>query len=153
MGMDEHTFDTEIEGATGEGPAGSEDGLAYRELLDELRTHTTEWLRAEHGSVVREQHRLKARELALLSVLDDRRSIPEPTLGMSARSVRDSLEVARALASLPAIAETAHSGALSWEQLQPMVEIATPESDAEWAERAPHGHPPTSNAKPARRGS
>ena len=130
MDMYEHTFDTEIE-------AGFEDGLVYRALLDELRTHTTEWLRAEHGSVVREQHRLKARELAVLSVLDERRSIPEPTPGMSARSVRNSLEVARALASLPAIAETAHSGALSWEQLQPMVEIATPESDAEWAERGP----------------
>ena len=130
MDMNEHTFDTENR-------AGSEDGRAHWELLDELRTHTTEWLRTEHGSVVRDQHRLKARELAVLSVLDERRSIPEPTPGMSARSVRNSLEVARALASLPAIAETAHSGALSWEQVQPMVEIATPESDAEWAERGP----------------
>jgi len=134
MGMNEHTFDTVTEDGPEDGP---EAGLVYRELVDELRTQPTEWLRAEHRSAVREQRRLKARELAILSVLDERRSIPEPTPGMSARAVRDSLEVARALESLPAIAETAHSGALSWDQLKPMVEIATPESDAEWAERGP----------------
>ena len=44
--------------------------------------------------------------------------------------------MARALESLPAIQAAATDGRLSMEQLVPLVELATPETDAEWARRA-----------------
>jgi hypothetical protein len=126
MVMNEHTFDTQRD------PEGE---------ADELRCHTTAWLQTEHGSVVRAQQRLKARELAIVAVLDERRSIPEPTPGMSARAVRDTVEVARSLTSLPAIAARVQAGDLSWDQIKPLVEVATPATDAAWAERAPNWAP------------
>jgi hypothetical protein len=126
MGMNEHTF---------------ENAADPESERDQLRCHTTDWLRTEHGSVVREQQRLKAREIAIVAVLDERRAIPDPTPGMSARAVRDTVEVARSLESLPAISERVRAGDLSWDQLKPLVEIATPETDAAWAERAPNWAP------------
>jgi hypothetical protein len=42
---------------------------------------------------------------------------------------------------VPAIAEAAHDGALSWDQLRGAVEVATPTTDAEWARRAPNTTP------------
>ena len=61
---------------TAEPTAGGADG---RTLRDELRTHTTDWLRGERRTVVRAQQRLKARELAIVAVLDERgaASIPD----------------------------------------------------------------------------
>jgi len=130
MGMDEHTFDTESE-------AGSEDGLVYRELLDELRTHTTEWIRVRRAELVREQRRLGLAQLAATRVLDERGVAPEPEPGVTVRAARETLEVARSLETMPAIAQVAASGALSWDQLKGVVEVATPATEAEWAERAP----------------
>lgn len=107
-----------------------------RALRDELRTHTTEWLRTERTALVREQQRLKALELAVVGVLDERHAAPAPDASVSARNARDSLEVARALEALPAIADRAHVGELSWDQLKPLVEVATPETDRAWAAKA-----------------
>jgi hypothetical protein len=134
MAMREHTFERTTKAGSVQAP----DPEGER---DELRCHTTEWLRAEHGSVVHGQQRLKARELAIVAVLDERRAIPDPTPGISARTVRDTVEVARSLVSLPAIAARVHAGDLSWDQIKPLVEVATPETDAEWAERALHWAP------------
>ena len=55
------------------------------------------------------------------------------TFGHAAELVR----VARALRALPAIAAVFAEGGLSWDQLVQLVRFATPESDAELAERAP----------------
>ena len=56
--------------------------------------------------------------------------------GTTVREARETVEVSRALADLPAIAAAAHAGELSWSQLKPLVEVATPATDREWAQRA-----------------
>jgi hypothetical protein len=107
------------------------------EQLDELRTHSTEWLCAERDDAVREQRRWRVRELALTRVLDERgaASVDVVAKGTTVREARETVEVSRALADLPAIAAAAHAGELSWSQLKPLVEVATPETDREWAKR------------------
>ena len=110
----------------------------YGVELEELRRHRTEWLRAERTRVVTEQRRLHVRELAVTRVLDERGALgPLPDATVSARTAKATVDVARELESLPAIAAAAASGSVSWDQLQPLVEIATPDSDREWAARAP----------------
>jgi len=130
MDMSEHTFDTE-----------SGQAFGYAELLDELRTHSVERLRARRAGLVREQRCLRVEELAVTRVLDERCIAREPEPGLTHRARRDELEVARALETMPAIAQAAGSGALSWDQLKGVVEVATPATDAEWAERAPYWAP------------
>ena len=133
MDTSEHTFGTS-------GRA-EEQAPGYGELLDEFRTHTTDWVQARRDDLVGEQGRLHVAELAAVCVLDERRVQCAPEPGLAHRALRDELEVARALESMPAIAEAASSGALSWDQLKGIVEVATPATDAEWAERAPHWAP------------
>ena len=111
--------------------------------LDDLRSWPTERLVAQHEHLVREQRRLALEDLDVLRVLDERGQI-DPTVGRdgeSARRVREKLETARALESLPAVAAAAHAGDLSSEQLGSVVKLADEESDAEWALRAPHTAP------------
>jgi hypothetical protein len=109
---------------------------SYRGMLDELRCHPNEWLRAERVRVVGEQRRLKVRELAITKVLDERDARdPMPEASVPASTAKATVEVARALESTPALADAAASGALSWEQLEPLTRIATPETDQEWAAR------------------
>jgi hypothetical protein len=108
-------------------------------VLDELRSHSTEWLEARRREVAAEVRRLQSEELALVRVLDERGRI-DVSVGLdgeSARVVREKVETARALESLPSIAAAAHAGALSAEQLGAVVKVADEESDAEWAARAP----------------
>jgi hypothetical protein len=115
--------------------------------LTELRCHGTEWLRTRLDGVVAEQRALKVEELALRRILDERGQVDlaEDALrgrhNEAPRTMRQTMEVARQLESLPTIAAAAHSGAISWDQLKPLVEIATPETDAAWAERAPRYSP------------
>jgi len=102
--------------------------------LDGLRCWPTERLVARRDELVRVQREARVEELAVVRVLDERGQI-DPTIGRdgeSARTVRETLETARALESLPAVAAAAHAGDLSAEQLG---------SDAEWAARAPHVAP------------
>ena len=111
--------------------------------LDALRCWPTDRLVAHHECLVREQRRLALEDLDVLRVLDERGQI-DPTIGRdgeSARTVREKLETARALESLPAIAAAAHAGALSDEQLGSVVKLADESSDAEWAARAPQVAP------------
>jgi hypothetical protein len=53
----------------------------------------------------------------------------------SARTQKAKVEVARALESRPALAQAFHDGAVSADQLEPLCELSTPETDAEWAQR------------------
>ena len=41
-------------------------------LVDELRTHSTEWLRREREQLIAQQRNLRTREMAVLRVLDER---------------------------------------------------------------------------------
>jgi Domain of unknown function (DUF222)/HNH endonuclease len=111
--------------------------------LDELRCWPTGRLVAHHECLVREQRRLALEDLDVLRVLDERGQI-DPTVGRdgeSARTVREKLETARALESLPTIAAAAHAGRLSDDQLSSVVKLADESSDAEWAVRAPNTAP------------
>ncbi len=78
---------------------------------------------------------MQSEELAIVRVLDERGRI-DVSVGVdgeSARTVREKVETARALESLPAVAAAAHAGRLSAEQLDAVVRLADEESDAEWA--------------------
>jgi HNH endonuclease len=115
----------------------------FEALVDELRTHPTEWLRREREELIVEQRNLRTRELAVLRVLDERGQV-DCSLGAhgeSARTVRDKVETARELESLPAIASVAMEGGLSDEQLSSVVKVADVASDREWAYRAPNTDP------------
>jgi Domain of unknown function (DUF222) len=112
-------------------------------LVEELRNHSTEWLQTRHREVVGAQRELRTEELAIVRVLDERGRV-DPTVGAhgeSARVVRDKVETARALESLPAIADVACAGGFSEEQLTQVVRLADESSDAEWAARGPHVDP------------
>jgi hypothetical protein len=106
--------------------------------LDELRSWPTDRLRAHHEHLVLEQRRLHLEDLDVLLVLDERGQVDvaKGRDGESARTVREKLETARALESLPAVAAAAHAGELSEEQLAEVAKLADGESDAEWAARA-----------------
>jgi Domain of unknown function (DUF222)/HNH endonuclease len=108
--------------------------------LDGLRCWPTERLVARRATLVREQRRLRVEELAVIRVLDERGRVDDAMAGhdgVSARTVRETVETARALESLPAVAAAAHAGDLSPEQLGPVVALADESTDAEWAVRAP----------------
>jgi hypothetical protein len=113
------------------------------EHLDGLRCWPTERLVARREELVRVQREARVEELAVVRVLDERGQV-DPTVGRageSARTVRETLETARALESLPAVAAAAHAGMLSDDQLSSVVRLADEESDAEWAVRAPQVAP------------
>src|SRR5262249_56888206 len=78
-------------------------------------------------------------DVAVVAVLDARGQVDCSigTQGESARTVRDKVETARALESLPVIAEVAFEGGFSDEQLSSVAKLADSESDREWARRAP----------------
>lgn len=132
------------------------EGFDVGERLNELRCRSTEWLRARDSELEGQQRRLRVEQLAVRRVLDERGAtdLAEDALlsrhGESPRTARQSLDVSRALESLPAIAAVAHAGRLSWDQLKPIVDLATPATDAEWAQRAP-GYSPADLERLARR--
>jgi 5-methylcytosine-specific restriction endonuclease McrA len=115
-----------------------------RDRLDELRCRPTGWLSARRVELVREQRRLRVEELAVTLVLDERDALAENLAaqdGVSERTTREAKETARALEHLPRIADAAHSGRLSGEQLGHVAQLADESTDAEWAERAPQMAP------------
>jgi hypothetical protein len=112
--------------------------------LDDLRCRPTQWLHERRDELVREQRRLRVEELAVTRVLDERGVLDEALAardGVCERTVRETVETARALESLPHVAGAAHAGALSDEQLGHVTRLADEASDAEWAHRAPHVAP------------
>jgi hypothetical protein len=111
--------------------------------LDELRCWPTDRLERRRREVVGEVRRLQSEELAIVRVLDERGRI-DMSVGLdgeSARTLREKVETARALETLPAVAAAAHAGNLSVEQLGAVVRLADESSDAEWAVRAPNCTP------------
>jgi hypothetical protein len=110
----------------------------FTALVDEMRSHSTEWLQDRRQEVVAEIRRFQSEEHAILLVLDERGrvDVSRGLDGESARTVRGKVETARALESLPAVAAAAHAGDLSAEQLDAVVRLADESSDAEWAVRA-----------------
>ena len=112
--------------------------------LADLRCRPTVWLWARREDLVREQRRLRVEELAVTRVLDERGVLDDGLAGrdgVSVRSVRDTVETARALESLPQVAAAAYAGDLSGEQLDQVAVLADETSDAEWARRAPNCAP------------
>lgn len=125
----------------------SDAGFDFPARVAELRCHTAVWLRAHLDEVVAQQRALKVEELATRRALDVL-GHSEPTEDVlqsrhhdSPRTMRQNLELARRLESLPAIAAAAHAGELSPDQLAPLVQFATPASDDEWARRGPNCSP------------
>ena len=93
---------------------------------------------------MREQRRWRLRELGSPRVLDERGAIDDSWAqrdGVMVRDVRETVETARALAVLPAIAAVAAEGRLSDGQLVAVVKVANVESDREWAHRASQASP------------
>ena len=117
--------------------------LDVADCLEMMRSHSTEWLEARRVAVVAELRRLQAEEHSILLVLDERGRVDASRGldGESARTVREKLETARALESLPAVSAAASAGLLSSEQLHEVVKFADEASDAELAERAPNMTP------------
>jgi hypothetical protein len=112
-------------------------------MFDVYRSWSTERLQTRRRAVIEEQRRLHSEELVILRVLDERGRVDcsMGSAGESARTVRDKVETARALESLPAISRVAFDGGLSDEQLSSVVKVADEDSDREWAHRAPHTDP------------
>ena len=113
------------------------------DCLEMMRSHSTEWLEARRVAVVAEMRRLQSEEHSILLVLDERGRVDASrgSDGESARTVREKLETARALESLPAVSAAASAGLLSSEQLHEVVKFADEYSDAELAARAPNMTP------------
>ncbi len=121
------TIATDVEAGT---------GFDFAARVDELRTHPNEALRARVAEARREQQRWRLEELAATRVLDDRGALERmPDRTESTRTQKSKLEVARALESRPALAQAFHDGAVSTDQLEPLCELSTLETDAEWATR------------------
>jgi hypothetical protein len=150
-------LEAEVESPTAElgvlaGLAGLDVEASFGEQVDELRGHDTEAVRALRAGLVAAQRRLHVRELAALRVLDERDALSRfPERGVSSKTSKTERETARALESLPAVAEQARRGELSNEQLVPLAQLATPETDAEWAARGPNLAPIDLNAMVRRR--
>jgi hypothetical protein len=117
--------------------------------LDELRTWPTERLRTERDAARLEERRWRLRRVALDRVLDERgatggQDAAEWVQGrdqVRSATARAEVEVARGLESLPCVAAAAEAGDLSFDQLEHIVQLATPATDAEWAERGRHAAP------------
>ncbi len=113
-----------------------EERFDYSARVDEFRSHSTKALRSIVADARREQQRWYLEELAATRVLEDRQALDAvPDTSVSARTAKTNREVARSLESLPEVAAAAWDGMLSKDQLAPVTEVATPETDAEWAQR------------------
>ena len=139
MSVIEHVFaqHTETSGATE-----ATERFDFRDRVDALRCQPTPALRRIVGDARREQQRWHLEELAAIRVLDDRHALDTlPDATVSAHTAKTDRDVARALESLPAVSAAAHDGSLSWDQLAPLTQVATPATDAEWAQRGPNVAP------------
>ena len=128
------------------------ESFSYLDLVDELSCRETPWLLEHRDELVREQRRLRVRELAVVAVLDGRGAVGDATAasdGVSVRSIRQTVDAAHKLRDLPGVAAAAYAGEVSEEQLTPLTQLADPHSDAEWAARAPNT-PPAELARLAR---
>jgi hypothetical protein len=120
----------------------------FRDVLDELRRWPSDRLHAARDEAVREERRWQLRRVALDRALEDRGAMGADAVEwvqgrdmVKASTARAEVEVARRLEELPALAEQAEAGAVSFDQLEQLVQLATPETDAEWAQRGPQATP------------
>ncbi|MCJ7438610.1 MAG: HNH endonuclease, partial [Acidimicrobiia bacterium] len=108
----------------------------FRARVDELRGRGSKAVRAFVAETRRHQQRWYLQELAGTLALDELEALDgQPDASVSARTAKTNREVARSLESLPKVTAAAWDGELSKDQLVPLTEVATPETDAEWAER------------------
>ncbi|MEX2254769.1 MAG: hypothetical protein WEC34_04975, partial [Acidimicrobiia bacterium] len=120
----------------------------FTETLDELRTWPNDRLHAARDDAVIEERRWRLRRVALDRVLDERGATGPDAVEwvqdrdkVRATTARAEVEVARRLDELPELAAKADAGELSFDQLEHLVHLATPETDAEWAQRGPQAAP------------
>ena len=121
----------------------------YRDMVDELRTWPTERLLAARDEAAVEERRWRLRRVAFDRVLDERGAtggqdaveFVQTRDRVRSSTARSEVEIGRRLEALPAIAAKAEAGELSFDQLEPLVELATPETDAEWARRGAQAAP------------
>ena len=98
---------------------------------------------AGRGEAVVEERRWRLRRVAFDRVLDERGAMggQDPVEFVQTRdrvrssTARGEVEIGRRLEALPALAAKAEAGEPSFDQLEQLVELATPETDAEWARR------------------
>lgn len=113
-----------------------------------LREQSTERLHGEYARLDALESSARAQRLLVLAVLDERGIDPGSgavdTAGwvaaqsqLSRSTASSDVAVARSLANQPAIADVALEGRMSRDQLVPLAKVATPETDAQWAEQAP----------------
>ena len=121
----------------------------FTETLDDFRTWPTERLRVARDDAAREERRWMMRRIAMDRVLDERRATDGRDAvewiaardGVRTQQARAEVEVARALEELPAIGAAAEAGDLSMAQLESIVQLATPATDAAWATRGKQAAP------------
>src|SRR5262245_7694762 len=115
----------------------------FHDTVDELRTWPTERLVAGRAEAVVEERRWRLRRVALDRVLDERGVMGSADAveyvqtrdKVRSSTARSEVEIGRRLEALPELAKRADAGELSFDQLEHLVELATPETDAEWARR------------------
>jgi hypothetical protein len=120
----------------------------FMEVLDELRTWPNDRLHAARDEAVREERRWRLRRVALDRALEDRGATGPDAIEwvqrrdmVKASTARAEMEVARRLDELPELAKKAEAGEVSFDQLEQLVQLATPETDGEWAQRGPQVAP------------
>jgi len=120
----------------------------FTEELDELRTWPTDRLLAARDEAVVEERRWRLRRVTLDRALEERGTTgPDVAEWLQTRdtvrtaTARAEVEIARELEKLPAIAAAAQRGELSFDQLEHLVVLATPETDTEWAARGAQAAP------------
>lgn len=131
------------------------------DFVDRLRRMETADVAAAYARWDAIERRARARRLLVLAVLDEREIGPAQgatdTTGWVAEEsqlttghARAEVRTARALVEQPLVAQAVADGSLSWDQLDPLSRIVTPDSDERWAREAP-GWAPDQLAAIARR--
>jgi hypothetical protein len=122
--------------------------LDSSELLARLRSTPTDELEETFRELDTLHNATGAHRLLVLAVLDEREVGRDDgaldttawvtwTARLTRSRARALVETARALSDRPKIGTAALEGRLSGDQLEAVVKLATPETDAEWAEDAP----------------
>ncbi len=124
------------------------DGLGSEALLNRLRETPTSELEATFRELDTLHNATGAHRLMVLAVLDEREVGRDDgaldtvgwvswTAWVTRARARALVETARALPDRPEIGTVALEGRLSGEQLEAVVQVATPETDAAWAHESP----------------
>lgn len=109
---------------------------------------TSEELGSALAQVSAVENATVATKLELISICDERKTWIEDgcasmeswvaqRLGVAWRTGAELVRAARALEERPALAEAFASGGLSWDKLRALVQLSSPDDEAEWARNAP----------------